>query len=134
MAAYGSFLLVVLLCIDVALLSVAAISYTIFPPTLNRPCANPSASAAPLVSQDKRDTLCRLCSSAVALAWLASWIFFARVMGLIFPMPEMGKVPVLVETGREESASLLRLEVQRPQVGYGRMVAGEAFELGDDED
>ena len=80
------------------------------------------------------EILCRLSVSAVALAWLASWIILARVMGLIIPMPEMGKIPLPTRTGGEESTFLLRAEVQRPQLGYGRIIAGEAFELGDDED
>ena len=78
--------------------------------------------------------LCLLSSLAVTLAWLASWIVFARVMGLIFPMPEMGKIPVVRRSDQGEEASLLRPGVQQPQIGYGRVVAGEAFELGDDED
>ncbi len=49
-------------------------------------------------------------------------------------MPEVGKIPIPARSGEEAATSLLRGEVQRPQVGRGRMVAGEAFELGDDED
>jgi hypothetical protein len=60
-------------------------------------------------------------------------------MGLIFPMPDLGKVSVVVaETPiGEENRSLLRsqpAEVVKPQVKWGRVLAGEAFELGDDED
>ena len=113
----------------------AAIAYTLFPPTVNRPCANPSIDTRPgLIDVGDRNTFCRLASSVVALAWLASWIVLARVMGLIFPMPEVGKIPIPARSGEEAATSLLRGEVQRPQVGHGRMVAGEAFELGDDED
>ena len=87
--------------------------------------------------------MCTLSGLAVALAWLASWIILARVMGLIFPMPEVRKLPQGVipsRLGGEEAASLLRSEPQRPhesqrpQVKYGRLLAGEAFELGEDED
>jgi hypothetical protein len=56
-------------------------------------------------------------------------------------MPDVSKLasmPVSTSRGGEEGRSLLRdtnaVEVVRPQVKYGRMVAGEAFELGDDED
>ena len=51
-------------------------------------------------------------------------------------MPEVGKLPIAWAGQRgegEEARSLLRSEVRRPQVGYGRIVAGEAFELGEDE-
>ncbi|ORY20907.1 hypothetical protein BCR39DRAFT_554474 [Naematelia encephala] len=124
----------------------AAIIYTLFPPTPNRPCANPAASAAPTppFPQDESGYICYLSSAAVALAWLGSWIILARVLGLIFPMPEMGGKlsPILssgtgVADGQGENRSLLRSEqvrVERPQVQWGRMVAGEAFELGGDDD
>lgn len=53
----------------------------------------------------------------------------------------MGRLPVTPANGSEESQRLLRNEHDaggnpeaRPQVKWGRMVAGEAFELGDDED
>ena len=90
---------------------------------------------------------------------MASWLKLARVLGLIFPMPEMGKLPVsplTVDRGRgEEGQSLLRSDHQHPppsglggsdefgsageaptwpQMKWGRMVAGEAFELDDVDD
>ena len=34
----------------------------------------------------------------------------------------------------EGSRLLARSQVRRPQVGYGRIVAGEAFELGDEDE
>jgi hypothetical protein len=102
-------------------------------------------------------TLCFLSGNIVFLSWFSAWIILARVLGLIFPMPEMEGLPTLPivprgnsnpqpATGGGERASLLRtptspvaVQVQtqtpeRPQVKWGRMVAGEAFELGDAED
>lgn len=78
----------------------------------------------------------------VAVAWIASWLVLVRVMGLIVPMPEMTSRPVITPTvdRGEEAQSLLRSKpveserTERPQVKWGRMVAGEAFELGDEED
>lgn len=76
-------------------------------------------------------------------------------MGLVVPLPEMDRIPRLVESGRtgregdgEEGRSLLRSadrstlrnedrsngKGERPQVKWGRMVAGEAFELGGEDD
>lgn len=71
---------------------------------------------------------------------MASWLILARVIGLIVPVPELGKavLPIVDHASGEEGRSLLRSEpvpaAARPQVGWGRIVAGEAFELGDDED
>ena len=56
-------------------------------------------------------------------------------------MPDIQRLP-RVSTGGEEGQSLLRnehrisapQEVVRPQVKYGRLVAGEAFELGDEDE
>jgi hypothetical protein len=100
-------------------------------------------------------TLCFLSGNIVFLSWLSAWIILARVLGLIFPMPEMRGLPTLPivpqggsnpqpATQGGERASLLRTSTspvaaqvqipERPQVKWGRMVAGEAFELGDAED
>jgi len=59
-------------------------------------------------------------------------------------MPDVNKLTIIADvTSRngEEGRSLLRdtapapvEEVARPQVTWGRMVAGEAFELGGDDD
>jgi hypothetical protein len=63
------------------------------------------------------------------LAWLGAWIVFARLLGIVFPLPDMIKPkPITGGRGQGEGTSLLR-----PQVKYGRLVAGEAFELGDDD-
>ena len=63
---------------------------------------------------------------------------------MVFPMPDVKRLPVDRGTigTSGEGESLLRSnarngvkqETARPQVKYGRLVAGEAFELGDDED
>ncbi|KAL1407264.1 hypothetical protein Q8F55_006682 [Vanrija albida] len=129
----------------------AAVVYTMFPATANRPCMNPKARGVP----DNFDpgtlhgyggALCQLSAVAIVLAWLASWILFARVLGLMFPMPsaigwrEAAAERREQEAGEEGRGLLARPapaaspEVQRPQVKYGRIVAGEAFELGDDEE
>lgn len=119
---------------------------TLFPPTLNRPCTNPASSFDSPDESDLPSTpaniLCILTTTTVTLAWLASWIILFRVMGLIVPMPEVGADvrPVRTDGSGEEGRSLLRSdpvkppEVERPQVKWGRMVAGEAFELGGDDD
>ncbi|KAK8847530.1 hypothetical protein IAR55_005388 [Kwoniella newhampshirensis] len=142
----------------------AAVIYTLFPSTPNRPCSNPAQSAAPpSPGEDLEETiaLCYLSWTVVTLSWTASWLMLGRVVGLIFPMPEVDKVtPVLVSTtpaaDEEERRSLLRPPTtrnpyeggvegvgtssrsqgpgKRPQVGWGRIVAGEAFELGDADD
>lgn len=126
----------------------AAVVYTMFPATANRPCVNPEARKAP--GGDNLDpgslhgytgTLCLLSAAAITMAWLASWILFARVLGLMFPMPSVGwqraAVERRVQEAGEEGRGLLDAQeppVPRPQVKYGRIVAGEAFELGEEED
>jgi len=42
----------------------------------------------------------------------------------------------VTSSGDGEGSRLLaaRSQVRRPQVGYGRIVAGEAFELGDEDE
>jgi len=126
-------------------ITVAAIVYTLFPPTPNRPCANPSSSVdSPLPLPTDLETICFLTTTTVTLAWLGSWLILARLLGLIFPMPDVNKLTIIADvTSRngEEGRSLLRdtapapvEEVARPQVTWGRMVAGEAFELGGDDD
>jgi hypothetical protein len=140
--------------------TVAAIIYTLFPPTPNRPCDNPSASAAPpaiLPTETQTSYLCIASCTAISLAWLASWLILARVMGLIFPMPNIGLVSGSgsgsglgsglhqAASGEGETQSLLRHAhthappppppaPERPKMKWGRMVAGEAFELGGEDD
>jgi hypothetical protein len=102
---------------------------------------------------NSEDTTCIVSFGIISLAWLAAWIVFGRVLGLVFPVPTFGAGGSSVGTGSGsgsgrsgtggvdgEAQSLLahphpsRNEVRRPQVGWGRIVAGEAFELGDDDD
>ncbi|KAK4686526.1 hypothetical protein P7C73_g3613, partial [Tremellales sp. Uapishka_1] len=112
----------------------AAIIYTLFPSTPNRPCFNPQTPSAPYPPLDNEylPSICLLSSTVIALSWLASWIMFARILGLVFPLPQM-KIPVAVHT-EEERGLLAPPPIVRPQVKYGRIVAGEAFELGEDDD
>ncbi|ORX34004.1 hypothetical protein BD324DRAFT_637992 [Kockovaella imperatae] len=117
----------------------SAIIYTLFPPTPNRPCMNPATSLdSPLdLPKTRTEILCVIASVTISIAWMASWIILWRIMGLAFPMPEVGRTPSF--TGTDEERSLLRsgempAPAPRPQVKYGRLVAGEVFELGDDED
>ncbi|WVQ83187.1 hypothetical protein IAT38_005326 [Cryptococcus sp. DSM 104549] len=130
----------------------AAVLYTLFPSTPNRPCSNPAASAAPNPREDTEEwsLLCVHSWTVITLAWLAGWLVLGRVMGLIFPMPDVNKVAPVIglddgEGGIEEREALLGKKGKakgtqenevgaRPQVGWGRIVAGEAFELGDDDD
>lgn len=124
------------------LIPVAAIIITLFPPTANRPCTNPAASfdSPDDLPSKAANVLCIATGTTVSLAWLASWIILFRVMGLVVPMPEMGTVATSSRGAGEESQSLLRsgpveaVKVERPQVKWGRIIAGEAFELGDDGD
>jgi hypothetical protein len=67
---------------------------------------------------------------------LGAWIVFTRLLRIVFPLPKMGlskSHDVPAERGGEGSR-LLGRETVRPQVGYGRIVAGEAFELGGEDD
>ncbi len=119
---------------------------TLFPPTANRPCTNPAASFDSPEEADlpmiEINVLCMSTTVSVALAWMASWITLVRVLSLIVPMPQLGKSATVapVSVRGEEGQSLLRSKPvvpegqNRPQVKWGRMVAGEAFELGDDDD
>jgi hypothetical protein len=99
---------------------------------------------------------CNLSLLILSLSWTSAWLALARAVNLIFPMPGASVKPTIavpalghpraLSGGRGEGQPLLagstarsgeaggREEVQRPQVKYGRLVAGEAFELGDDED
>jgi hypothetical protein len=71
---------------------------------------------------------------------MASWIILFRVMGLVVPMPDVAQVNTAPKGTGTETTSLLRsgpvdtVKVERPKVGWGRIVAGEAFKLGDDEE
>lgn len=121
-----------------------SIILTLFPPTPNRPCTNPApALDVPDGLPDQPvNLLCITTTTAVTLGWMASWVILARVIGLIVPMPELGKAVNLASAASptdrgEEGMSLLRSEPvppARPQMGWGRIVAGEAFELGSDDD
>ena len=61
-------------------------------------------------------------------------------MGLVVPMPDVAQVAKATKGIEEESMSLLRSEpvvsvkIERPKLGWGRILAGEAFELGNEED
>lgn len=127
----------------------AAIVYTLFPPTPNRPCANPAVAVAPIHQlPNARETsyLCLSTATAITLSWLAAWVLLGRLIGLVVPTPEVDTVPPVAssldrsEASGEESRSLLRskpakpAQPVRPKMGWGRLVAGEAFELGEDED
>lgn len=115
--------------------SVAAISLTLFPSIANRACDNPASSVSPPSPTDpftSGDATCYLSFGAITLSWIGAWIVFARLLGLIFPLPDVStRRSLSVPTPHQghEGTSLLR-----PQVGYGRIVAGEAFELGGDDD
>lgn len=67
---------------------------------------------------------------------MGAWIVFSRLLGIVFPLPAVSlRSDQPVSTGREGDALLPRAQsVRRPQVKYGRIVAGEAFELGDDDE
>lgn len=165
-----------------------------------RPCADPATSSTPapdLESPASPQTLCYFSCAAISLAWLAAWVVLVRMLGLVFPMPELGWTPkreayegpeargllapeperhrghdVVVEemddeeAGDEEDKFALRSKPSwssrvrgyvpkrkskstpsqtvlsssppppppRPQVKWGRLVAGEEFELEDDAD
>jgi hypothetical protein len=123
--------------------TVSAIIYTLFPPTPNRPCSNPAASLeSPEDLPDESKSLCLATMALVTLGWVASWLILARVLGLLFPMPELGAVFERKDdepsSSGAETQRLLAPQAQsestRPQVKWGRLVAGEAFELGDEDD
>ena len=118
----------------------AAISFTLFPSIPNRACDNPASS----VTGDKdneaftsEDSTCLLSFTVITLSWVGAWIIFSRLLGIVFPTPDMTPKPKLNEAGSSGEGSRLlsgSRRVERPQVGYGRIVAGEAFELGDEDD
>jgi len=119
---------------------VAAISFTMFPSTANRACDNPQSSVSPpdpIDSLESGKSTCLLSLTVITLSWVGAWIVFSRLLGIVFPLPEMKAKAI--RTGYAsgpggEGTSLLQSGSRRPQVGYGRIVAGEAFELGDDGD
>ncbi|KAL7420060.1 hypothetical protein Q5752_005025 [Cryptotrichosporon argae] len=170
----------------------AAITYTVSPPTANQPCLNPSASAAPFapvpppelsttithalfraVGSHARATAsappapayalstCALTCLAVGAAWAASAIVLARIAGVVVPVPSLAR-PAHASAYASAQASAQASahasghgsgegEDVEPLLGtasapadpdagpaareaYGRLVAGEAFELGDDDD
>ncbi|ODO08618.1 hypothetical protein L198_00350 [Cryptococcus wingfieldii CBS 7118] len=128
----------------------AAIIYTLHPSTPYLPCSNPASSAVPSPREDadleESAALCTASVVVVTLAWAAGWIGLKRIMGLVFPLADIKPSVVGDAEGArgagEEAVSLLSKkrtqsnenEIRRPQVGWGRIVAGEAFELGEDED
>lgn len=113
-------------------------------------------------SLDNWFSICNLTLLTLSLSWFCGWVALARAVSLVFAMPDSKSdlpsitVPILGQsrglpgTGGEaqpllspvtprESRTGRNAEtsgsgVERPQVKYGRLVAGEAFELGDDED
>jgi len=118
---------------------VAAISFTLFPSIPNRACDNPASSVIDPKDDafTSEDSTCLLSFTVIALAWAGAWIVFSRLLGIVFPLPDITpKVTVdVTSSGDGEGSRLLaRSQVRRPQVGYGRIVAGEAFELGDDDE
>lgn len=128
----------------------AAVLFTLFPDIPYRPCSNPASSAAPSPREDAdpEDSAiqCYASWTIITLAWTASWIILKRIMGLIFPMPEVKLLVSEQRSGDREEAALLGQNkgkkaatvdvepVDRPRYGWGRVVAGEAFELGEDEE
>jgi hypothetical protein len=120
---------------------VAAISFTLFPSIPNRACDNPASSVVDPTDDafTSEDSTCLLSFTVITLAWVGAWIVFSRLLGIVFPLPDI--TPKLsndnLSSGDGEDSRLLaRSQVQgrRPQVGYGRIVAGEAFELGDEDE
>ncbi|WVQ75898.1 hypothetical protein IAR50_005533 [Cryptococcus sp. DSM 104548] len=128
----------------------AAIIYTLHPSTPYLPCSNPASSAVPSPREDadleESAALCTASVVVVTLAWAAGWMGLKRIMGLVFPLADIK--PSLLDHAEgargagEEAVSLLSKkrtqsnenEVRRPQVGWGRIVAGEAFELGEEDE
>ncbi|WVN89340.1 uncharacterized protein L203_104563 [Cryptococcus depauperatus CBS 7841] len=126
----------------------AAVLYTLFPSTPFLPCSNPSASAIPSPREDADiGVLTVLCWSSrivITLAWATNWLVLGRIMGLVFPMPEVATLKPIMDVdtnalGRSmEAQSLLKknrgkygqMEGKKPHLGWERIVAGEAFELG----
>ncbi|KAE8540428.1 hypothetical protein D1P53_003374 [Cryptococcus gattii VGV] len=129
----------------------AAVLFTLFPDIPYRPCSNPASSAAPSPREDAdpEDSAiqCYASWTIITLAWTASWIILKRIIGLIFPMPQVKSLVSEHGPGDREEAALLGQNkgkravtadvesvIDRPRYGWGRVVAGEAFELGDEED
>jgi hypothetical protein len=119
---------------------VAAISFTLFPSIPTRACDNPASSVIDPTDDafTSEDSTCLLSFTVIALAWVGAWIVFSRLLGIVFPLPDMTpKIAIDVSSSGEGEGSRLlaaRSQVRRPQVGYGRIVAGEAFELGDEDE
>lgn len=132
---------------------VAAISFTLFPSVPNRACDNPASSVSPPNPDEvfnSENSICILSFGVISMSWLGAWIVFGRLLGLVFPLPDLGPLSGSGSgsgnkwgggggarsrgTGTEEGRSLLSDPPVRPQVGWGRMVAGEAFELGEEDD
>ncbi|WVF69688.1 hypothetical protein IAT40_004467 [Kwoniella sp. CBS 6097] len=69
---------------------VAAIFFSLAPPSPTRACTNPAASAIPSPGEDSDIDgypLCTLGWAVISLSWVGSWLLLVRIMGLIFPMP-----------------------------------------------
>jgi hypothetical protein len=120
---------------------VAAISFTLFPSIPNRACDNPASSVIDGKDPDafnEEDSTCLLSMIVITLSWTGAWIVFSRLLGIVFPVPDLLLLkPKLDPSGTasgEGSRLLARGQRGRPQVGYGRIVAGEAFELGDEDE
>ena len=119
----------------------AAISFILFPSIPNRACDNPASSIVDTTPEafTEENPICILSFTIISLAWMGAWIVFTRLLGIVFPLSGMVLSrtidvprPTLAEGG--EGSRLLGNRPVRPQVGYGRIVAGEAFELGGDDD
>ncbi|WVQ98168.1 hypothetical protein IAU59_005290 [Kwoniella sp. CBS 9459] len=69
---------------------VAAIAFSLAPPSPTRACTNPAASAIPSPGEDsdiEGYPLCTLGWAVISLSWVGSWLLLVRIMGLIFPTP-----------------------------------------------
>ncbi|OCF33860.1 hypothetical protein I316_04572 [Kwoniella heveanensis BCC8398] len=103
---------------------VAAISFSLSPPSPTRACTNPAASAIPSPGEDSDIDgypLCKLGWTIISLSWVGSWLLLVRIMGLIFPMPpglstgegastsgaKSGSGPHPTRSTREEGRALL---------------------------
>ncbi|WVR04728.1 hypothetical protein IAU60_001739 [Kwoniella sp. DSM 27419] len=138
---------------------IAAISYSLFPPTPTRACANPEASAAPSPDEDYDPDAYQLCTLGwvvITVSWLATWLLLVRLLGLVFPSPTTGLKFTPLSAGPkagEEGRALLGAsgsrrvagdsdvdEADMPAAqrgksrGWQRVTAGEEFELGSDEE
>lgn len=114
----------------------AAISFTLFPSIPNRACDNPASSVTGDIPEafTSEDSTCLLSFTVITLAWVGAWIVFSRLLGIVFPLPHISPKSIDAGSLGEGSRLLAKTQIRRPQVGYGRIVAGEAFELGDEDE